>query len=186
MQRDLAHALERGVGSVQHGLAGHGRAGQGHEGATVHRAHAVKLLAEGRLLGAGAEAVALGKAGVADDAALDHTLVVNTQGHRHVAAVALGAGGHAVADHIAALILGRIQAAGRVALGDGDRLIGSGRHHLAVGRVQRVHAVLLDGTLRDGIGHTQHQRCHHRDDGQHQKRRELLLGSVFFHGYRPP
>ena len=175
-QGHLVHAAQRLVGGVQHGGRGHRRTGQRIKGATVHRIQADKLRLEGFFLGPRAEARGLSKVGIADGAAGHQTVSTHAQVHRHGGVVAVLAGGHAVAHHVAVRILGGIERRHvRVAGGDGQLLIAVRRHDRIERFAQSRIGAFLDRALGDHVGQGQGHRRDQRDDPQDDERRQLLL-----------
>ena len=185
-QHHLAHGAQGLVGRAQHGGRGHGCAGQLFNGAALHRVQPNELLAEGFLQRAGTEAGALGKAGVAHDAAGHLALRVHAEGHGHGSAVTLFAGGHAVAHHIALRVARAVEAGYVIALQPlGDLLVASAlgqRHHRAEGLVQRLALMSRDGLGGHKMRQPKHQRRNQRDDRQHRIRGQLLFRGCVLHG----
>ena len=185
---DAQDAIDGGqgsVGGIQHSSRGHGRAGQGLDGAARLQVDAHELLSLVRGQPAGAETAGLGERGVADLRAGHNAVGANTQGHSHGASIAAGGRDHAVADGLAVL-LGFHQGRDAAALGDGHFNILVRSHHRAESFTLGGHGKRLDGALGDGVGASQGQRSDQADDRQHQKCGHLLLLSRIGHGSLPP
>ena len=185
-QSDLIDALERSVGSVQHGGRGDGRAGQALDGAALGNDQAFVLSLIGLGAHAGAQALGLSKVAVADHGSGHHAIHADAHGDGNGALVTGLGSGHAVADDLIA-VLGGVEAVDFVTTGNGDLFVVFSRHDAAESFHQLSHAAFLDRAFRDRVGHGQHDGGDQSDQRQRQVGGELLfLGLVVFHFSLPP